>query len=149
MGERGPIGKRSSQRHGHRTAAEQARTVRVTASARHEVKAPAASRDWHPLARDMYNSLKSSGQAVFFEPSDWQTARLAAEVTSQMLRAERLSAMLLSAVDSMWSRLLMTESDRRRLRIELERPREDTDQLAAVAFMDEARRRLQGTGDGT
>lgn len=142
MGTRGPIGKRSNQRHGHRTAAEQARTV--TAPAARRVRVPAADRDWHPLAAQLYRSLRTSGQSVFFEPSDWAAAKLAAEVTSRMLKAEKLSAMLLAAVDAMWARLLVTEADRRRLRIELEKPKADEDAVAAVTALDGFRARLSG-----
>lgn len=138
MGTRGPIPKRSDQRRRE----NKPEIPVVTAAASRVPKIPAASRNWHPLARDMYNSLKDSGQRVFFEASDWQTARLAAEATSRMLEAERFSAMLLSAVDAMWSRLLMTEADRRRLKIELERPKEDTAAVSAVADLDEFRQRL-------
>lgn len=74
----------------------------------------------------MFESLAKSGQSSFFEPSDWQTARLAAEVTSQMLKSDKISAMLLAAVDTIWARLLMTEADRRRLKIELEKPDDGT-----------------------
>lgn len=140
MGVRGPIGKRSDQRLGHRSAEEQSATVRAPAGARTRV--PSADRTWHPIARGMFDSLKKSGQSVFFEPSDWQTARLAAEVTSQMLKAEKLSAMLLSAVDGIWSRLLMTEADRRRLKIELEKPKADIAAEAAVTDLDVFRSRL-------
>ena len=142
MGARGPVGKRSGQRHGHRTAAEQARATKAAAPARPRV--PAADKDWHPLARDLYRSLRRSGQAQFFEASDWQAARLAAEATSRLLEAEKLSAMLLSAVDGMWARLLVTEADRRRLRIELERPAVDADEEAAVADLEAFRSRITG-----
>jgi len=142
MGTRGPIGKRSDKRHGHRTAAEQARTTKAAAGTR--PRPPVADRSWHKIARGMFESLKRSGQAQFFEASDWQTARLAAEMTSRLLTAEKTSAMLLAAVDAMWARLLMTEADRRRLRIELERPAADADEEAAVADLDAFRARLTG-----
>lgn len=140
MGARGPIGKRSDQRLGHRSAEEQAATVKAPAG--ECARVPSADRSWHPIARGMFESLAKSGQSHFYEASDWQTARLAAEVTSQMLQADKVSAMLLSAVDGMWSRLLMTEADRRRLKIELEKPKADTAAEAAVSYLDDARKRL-------
>lgn len=140
MGTRGPVPKRSDQRRRE----NKPEIALATAAASRQARIPAASRDWHPLARDMYRSLKSSGQSAFFEPSDWQAARLAAEATSRMLKAERFSAVLLSAVDGMWSRLLMTEADRRRLRIELAKPKADDDAVAAVTALDGFRKRLSG-----
>lgn len=138
MGTRGPAPKRSDQRR----RANKPETPVTTAAASREVKVPAASRDWHPLARDMYRSLAESGQSAFFEPSDWQSARLAAEATSRLLNSDRFSAVLLAAVDSMWSNLLMTEASRRRLRIELEKPKVDTAAVSAVADLDQFRKRL-------
>lgn len=143
MGARGPIGKRSDQRHGHRTAAEQGQTVKAAAGSG-KVRVPSADRTWHPIARGMFESLRRSGQSAFFEASDWQQARLAAEATHQLLVAEKFSAMLLSAVNDMWARLLVTEADRRRLKIELEKPREDAEAAAAVTALDEFRSRLSG-----
>ncbi|HEX4018191.1 MAG TPA: hypothetical protein VHX15_15760 [Frankiaceae bacterium] len=113
-------------------------------TASRKVKAPAADRNWHAIAKGMYWSLAKSGQSEFFEPSDWQLARLAAEATTRMLEAERFSAVLLAAVDSMWSKLLMTEADRRRMRIELARPKEDTAATSAVADLDDFRKRFSG-----
>jgi hypothetical protein len=116
----------------------------LTARAAARPRVPAASKDWHPIAKRMYLSLKSSGQSAFFEASDWATAQLAAEATSRLLTAEKFSAMLLAAVDAIWARLLMTEADRRRLRVELERPKEDADAAAAVTALDEFRSRFSG-----
>ena len=38
--------------------------------------------------KDWFRALKQSGQARFYEPSDWQTARLLAEVMSQELNTQ-------------------------------------------------------------
>ena len=144
MGTRGPIGKRSDQRHGHRSAAERSRTTTAPSGGRPRI--PRADADWHPIARAMYNSLRWSGQSEFFEQSDWATATLAADTTSRLLKADKLSAMMLSAVDAMWARLLVTEADRRRLRVELEKPVADHDAAAAVTDLDRIRQRLTAPG---
>jgi len=140
MGARGPIPKHSSERRRRNVTG----TGISHAPGAAKVRVPAASRDWHPLARDMYNSLRKSGQATYFEPSDWQTARLAAEATSRLLNMDKLSAMLMAAIDGMWQRLLMTEADRRRLGIELEKPDDGAAQAeydAKVARMAAYRRK--------
>src|SRR5882757_6354402 len=41
----------------------------------------------HPLVVDFYESLKESAQNKFFEPSDWQTARLTMYAQNQELYA--------------------------------------------------------------
>lgn len=80
---------------------------------------------WHPLARDWYRSLGESGQSVYYEPSDWQTARVLAELLSKALRAGRVTAALIERWQSGATELLTTEGARRRAQIELQRPTED------------------------
>lgn len=138
MGTRGPAPKRTDQRR----RANKPEIPVVTAAASAKTEMPPPDDGWHPLARDMYCSLAVSGQSAFFEPSDWQAARFAAESTSRLLYADRFSAVLLASVNSMWSGLLMTEADRRRLRIELEKPKADLDAAAAVSDLDAFRKRL-------
>lgn len=139
MGSRGPVPKRSSERAGHRTRAERPDVVRAA----EPVKAPPARRGWHPQARAWYRSLARSGQSRYFEPSDWELARLAAELLSRQLRSDRPSAELLKVVYSAMSALGTTEADRRRMRIEVERPQlgaEDEARRAAVTVLEEFRR---------
>lgn len=142
MGTRGPVPKRSDQRRRQNKPAMP--VVRAPSAARSRVRAPRADPDWHPIAKRLYNSLKLSGQSQFFEASDWATAVLAAEATSRLLTSDKLSAMLMAAIDGMWQRLLMTEADRRRLGVELEKPKEDTAAAAAVSDLDAYRSRLSG-----
>lgn len=144
MGARGPVGKRSDQRHGHRTQAEKDAVTKVPIAS---PPVPALEPDeaWHPIAQDWFRSLGESGQRVFYEASDWQVARYVAEAMSRNLNTGRFSAQLFAAVMSGMSSLLTTEGDRRRLRIELERQTAvDADEEAAVAALDEWRDRLSG-----
>lgn len=144
MGSRGPVGKRSGQRHGHRTKAEQEAVTKVPiAEGALEPEEPEES--WHPIAQRWFRSLGQSGQRVFYEASDWATARYVAEAMSRNLEAGRFSAQLFAAVMSGMSSLLTTEGDRRRVRVELERAvQTDADEEAAVAALDEWRSRLSG-----
>ncbi len=117
----GPLPKRVEER--RRRNAVPGETV-VTMPGR--VKPPAAPRGCHPIARNLYNSLKASGQSQFFEPSDWQAARLAAEVTSRLLKnADRTSAQLFAAVWAAWDDLMTTEAARRRARLQVMRELEE------------------------
>lgn len=75
----------------------------------------------HPLVVDLYEALKTSGQAKFYEPSDWQYARLAMHFVNKLVRNSKPSAMMLSSVNTMLTPLLMTEGERRRVRMEVER----------------------------
>lgn len=142
-GRGGPVPKRAAQRHGHRTKAELEQVQRAPGAS--VVDRPAADPGWHEIARDWYESLAGSGQSAFYEPSDWATARYVAEAMSRNLAAGRFSAQLFAAVLSGATSLLVTEGDRRRLRIELERAGAvDADEEAAVTALDEYRRRLTG-----
>ncbi|WP_245876964.1 hypothetical protein [Streptomyces uncialis] len=77
---------------------------------------------WHPIAADWYLSLRESGQAAFYEPSDWAMARYAAELMSRGLCSDRPpNGQYVAALNSVMASLLATEGDRRRARIELER----------------------------
>jgi hypothetical protein len=115
------------------------------ASGAARVEAPEPDPDWHSIAQDWFAALATSGQARFYEPSDWQTARYVAEAMSRNLSQGRFSAQLFAAVMAASASLLATEGDRRRLRLELERPRAaDPDEEAAVSSLDEWRARLGG-----
>lgn len=93
------------------------------------------------LARDWYESLRTSGQSIFYADSDWMSALIIARAIEQF--ETRPTAHMLTAILSGFGSLAATEGDRRRLRIELERaPQADTDEEAAVAEIDEWRSRL-------
>jgi hypothetical protein len=158
-GRGGPVPKRSNQRHGHRGQAAVAAIDRAPAAARVEV--PAAHEDWHPIARRWFESLADSGQAFFYEPSDWATAYLIAESISRDLNPQfvgisektgepiiekiPMKGASLAAYLKAMTALLVTEGDRRRARVELERPQgDDADEQAGVTAIDEWQRRLSG-----
>lgn len=120
MGTRGPVPKRASERR-RRNAADGPELVNAP-SAPGVVSWPEPEDSWHPIARDWYCSLSTSGQSQFYEPSDVATARYVAEAMSRNLAAgARFSAQLFAAVSSAMTELLTTEGARRRVRIELER----------------------------
>jgi hypothetical protein len=75
----------------------------------------------HPLVRDFWDSLKVSAQNKFYEPSDWQFARITLHFLNDLLLSSRPSSQMLASVNQMLSLLLVTEGDRRRVRIEVER----------------------------
>lgn len=117
-GTRGPVPKRSSERRrrNKESIADQVPPVVEL------VVVPEPNTAWHPIARDWYESLGTSGQSRFFEPSDWQAARYVAEVMSRNLKQRKFSSVLFAAVWSAMGDLLTTEAARRRVRMEIERP---------------------------
>lgn len=98
--------------------------------------------DAHPLVKDVYESLKNSAQTQYYEESDWQYARLTLFFLNQQLWAGRPSAQMLATLSGMLSNLLMTEGDRRRVRIEIERQTRGP-QATVTSISDIYRQRLE------
>lgn len=131
----GPAPKRSSQR--RRTNATEPITAVVVSGV--VEPPPLGLEDVHPLAEAMYEAIGKSGQAAFMEPSDWEYARWTAFVQSKA--AQKPTAMMVLAVDKMLTNLLVVESERRRVKLELERQQVlDADEAAAVTSLAEFRR---------
>lgn len=160
MGSRGPVGKRSDQRLGHRAKDDAARVTKVPAAV--VVLAPEADENWHPIARRWFDSLPLSGQSRFYEPSDWATAYLIAEsmtrdlnpqfvgfaqtsrdTTEAEFAAIPLKGASLAAYLKAMGNLLVTEGDRRRAQVELQRgSAADEDEDASVTAMDRYRAQI-------
>jgi hypothetical protein len=127
------VPKRSEQRTGHRSKAEKARTTKAQGAG--SVPIPAADPSWEPLALEFYESLAKSGQRVFYEPSDWVTAKFVCDVMSRALRQkDRISSQLVATLQSLMGDLLTTEAARRRCHVELDRLAKD-DEPASVSIM--------------
>jgi hypothetical protein len=142
MGRNGPVPKRAAERR-RRNKPEGGEVTSVAVSSV-VVECPPADPLWHPISRDWYQSLARSGQAVFYEPSDWATARYVAEAMSRGLESSRFSAQLFAAVSSAMTELLTTEGARRRARLEIERGAPKDEQPAEVTALDDYRAALGG-----
>lgn len=135
MGTRGPIPKRSDQRRRRNAAG-----TPDQAAGADDVVMPEPDESWHPVARMWYVSLGQSGQSEFYEPSDWAYAFLIAESISRDLEEQvvgvvqqgpnageivksviPLKGASLSAYAKAFSVLLVSEGDRRRALMELQR----------------------------
>ncbi|WP_030319603.1 hypothetical protein [Streptomyces flavochromogenes] len=138
MGDRGPIPKRSAER--RRRNKDDGPAIVQAASGPVEVPdLPEPDPSWHDIAKDWYMSLQESGQAAFYQASDWATARYAAELMSRLLSTDRSpNGQLVAALNSVMGSLLTTEGDRRRARIELER-QPTGPKLAVVSPLDSYR----------
>lgn len=104
-----------------------------------------ADPQWHDIAKRYWDAFTRSGQTEFWEPSDWAQLYDAMDDLSQYKRRENRSAVMRSAIDAQLARLLTTEGDRRRMRIELARADAgDADEDASVTAIAEARGRFTG-----
>ena len=144
MGARGPVGKKTEAKMGHRTKAELAGAEVINLDEiddallqlAEEGMIPADDK-WHPVARQFYDSLAKSGQRIYYQPSDWAIAYMLAESISRdfkpqfigineesgevMMETIPLKGASLGAYLKGFTALMATEGDRRRLSIELER----------------------------
>lgn len=153
--ERGPVPKRSNQR--RRRNQPDGPVDEAPGAAL--VPLPKANSKWHPLAKRWFESLAASGQSAFYEPSDWATAELIAESMSRDLKPQvvgiseetgepvmaviPLKGASLAAYLKAFTVLLVTEGDRRRARLELERPKGGEEEIADVSELGLYRERLQ------
>lgn len=101
----------------------------------------------HQLVEDLYQSMVDSAQRRYYEPTDWQFARLALYALNEELVFARqngkpVGAMKLTALNQMLTSLLLTEGDRRRVRIEVERSGEGGEVLS---LEDAFRKKLEGS----
>jgi hypothetical protein len=135
---RGPVPKRSDQRRRRNKPEVEAEKVKTSGA----VRRPAASKNWHPIARGWYESLGRSAQSRFYEPSDWHSARLVADIMSRISQGDGVSSAEVAAMSKLMSELLVTEGSRRRVRLEIERAAEAVKAPAGVTAIDEYRRRL-------
>ena len=153
----GPPPKRDAER---RRSNDPALGPATVADGAADVVVPDADPDWHPVARMWFESLAGSGQSVFYEPSDWATAYVVAEsisrefggqpivvgsgkdATVEMHNLPPKGASLAAWLKAMTS-LMVTEGDRRRLRLELARPPADEESGGgSVSELDESRQRI-------
>lgn len=140
MGSPGPVPKRSSQR---RRVNKPDVPLTKAASTGEVYGPPLAAGHKHSLpSKRFYEALRRSGQAQFYEDSDWSYA---AEVVCTALDAyhQRPSAAMLASLTQAMGPLLITEGDRRRARLELERSGNQQDKVPDAADINEARRRIR------
>jgi len=132
-----------------------------TAQASHDVTPPPADEQWHPIAKMVYEAHLKSGQNYYFEHSDVAGLYLGCDNLSrdlkpkflgvndvtgeEIVRTVPISGANLSAYLKLFSGLGMTEGDRRRMGIELQRATTiDEDEAAADAAVIEASSRFAG-----
>lgn len=151
MGTRGPIGKRDEERIRRNIPEDPTKTVVMPGFVPiPELGDVSHLGETHPLVTDMYESIKASAAVKYYEATDWQFARLTLYTLNQELIAAQhngkpVGAMKLTAINQMLSALLLTEGDRRRARLEIERaPAESSGKVLDVTDM--LRQRLASSG---
>lgn len=140
----GPVPKRSDQR--LRRNEPDTPIEKVTAIGPVPVP-PLRIPDAHPFVTELYDAMQKSAQKRYYEPTDWAKAKVTLHFLNKLLWNPKPSAQMLAAVDSMMTTLLLTEGDRRRARIEVERKRSGGD-ATVTPISDLFRRRLEQDNPG-
>jgi hypothetical protein len=118
MGARGPIPSREADlaRPRSRKGSDQ---QAVTKGEMRPVRWLEADSTWHPIAIELYNACEESGQSDFYQQSDIAILYSLCEDLSQFKKSNKRSGQMAQTIYSAMERLLVTEGDRRRVRIEL------------------------------
>ena len=147
MGSRGPVPKRSEDRH-RRNKKPESELSPVAVIGPPVVVGPEPDVEWHPIAADWYGSLADSGMARFYEASDWMTAFFIAHEMTRYLAGERQNGQVLTTILAGMTELGATEGGRRRMGIELARSAGDMSgvDVEKVEAMDRWKLRFQQGG---
>lgn len=89
-----------------------------------EVLAP--DPEWHPSALAIWDTCKDSGQIMFYQNSDLAMLWSLCDDLSYAKKARVRSGQLLQTIYSALNNLLLTEGARRAVRLELQKPSEQT-----------------------
>lgn len=135
MGARGPVPNREADlaRPRSRKGSDQ---QPVTKGEMRKVRWKRADPDWHPIAADLYNACRNSGQADFYQQSDVALLYSLCDDLSYYKSSYKRSGQMLQSIYSAMERLLVAEGDRRRVRIELHEPEKDAQSAAVLAIAD-------------
>lgn len=135
----GPPPKREEERRRRNKDVVPVEKVDIAELVGQDVEIPVADPDWHGAARSVYESFTRSGQAIFYEPSDWSFIYVTCENLSRLLmpqpivvtdeegnRTVEMHTVPMKGADfaafiKAMGVVLATEGERRRSRIELER----------------------------
>ena len=134
----GPVPKRSEERRRRNARTEAGASTEVEKlEAPGSVDAPEPDEDWHPIALGLYRSVEDSAFRRFYEPSDWMVLFLTCESLSRDLGEQfvgvneatgevlkdtiPLKGASLTAYSRVFASLLLTDGERRRLRLEIDR----------------------------
>lgn len=105
---------------------------------------PEPDEEWHPIAARLWESLALSGQARFYEPSDWAFAYSLMDDLTYYKKGAKRSGQMLASIYAAMSSLLVSEADRRRVGIELDRKTSEELESAGVAEMKKWQEKLTG-----
>lgn len=134
MGQRGPVPNRSEDLARPRSRKGQEHSQEITNGTLLPVEWPEPDPGWHQLAIDIYEGCRVSGQAALYQQSDIAILASLCDDLSYAKRSGKRSGQLLQTIYSGMERLLVTEGDRRRVRVELQAPPDNTDSASVLVL---------------
>lgn len=121
MGTRGPVPKRTE----NRVRRNKSEMENVSVAGGRKVTIPRMNGQWSPVAKMMWRAAKESGQARFYESTDWATLYSLCDQMTYAMAQKKRPAQLIQTIYSELGNLLFTEGARRRVQVELFRPEEE------------------------
>ncbi len=118
MGARGPVPKRSEERIRRNKSDVEVTRIEVDGEV---VQPELGLENPHPIITDLWDSMGRSGQAKYYEPSDYEYARFILHFANGLIWAKRPSAQMFVGINSALSDLLVSEGARRRVQMEVDR----------------------------
>lgn len=112
----------------------------VTRGLARDARAPGPDPSWHPIASQLWEAVIASGQADFYQQSDYAVLYSLCDDLSHFKRSAKRSAQMAQTIYSALGSLLVTEGDRRRARIELDLPADADDDASVTAIADYKKR---------
>lgn len=97
--------------------------------------------DPHPTVVRFWNALGESAQTKYYEPSDWEMARVMLHMLDKHIRRSNPSAQMMAVIQSMMNDLLVSEGSRRKVRLEVEREALKMGEVINIADLFEQRAR--------
>lgn len=143
MGARGPIPNREADlnRPRSRKGSDQQETIKGIA---YEATVPEMDEDWHPIAKMLWQAMLESGQSDFYQSTDWAIAYSLCEDLTRYKEPQvnsktgelyhKRSGQMLQTIYSAMGDLLLTEGQRRRIRMELAAPEDDETPASVTAI---------------
>lgn len=113
----------------------------VTTGVLRLVTRPQADPEWEPFVRDFFDAFGRSGEADFYQDSDWYTLKLVCHQMNQHMKSNLRSAGMFGEIMRALGPLLATEGHRRLAHIELKKAAPPK-VPASVTAIDETRRKL-------
>lgn len=134
MGQRGPVPNRSEDLARPRSRKGREHAQDITNGTLLPVEWPEPDASWHQLAIDIYEGCRVSGQAALYQQSDIAILASLCDDLSYAKRSGKRSGQLLQTIYSGMERLLVTEGDRRRVRVELQAPPDQSDSASVLVL---------------